>query len=492
MFNTIRDVKSAPDLIYKIFINVIYTFIVSLFILGFFSYHGEKLIYIVFSIVSNTLVYLGFRKKAIFFDLIIAVFFWLGFWLKFTVRVVFAEGRFYEAVGDFNYTGAAYDQALLVASVGMAGFLMASLVRGRYIFNYPCKYKEKIESQQGIITFYNNHRTFILVSFLFLILLISISNNYLGIYQRGAITKTVLPLGLNLIYKWLLLFGLSSFSAVIIKCELIEKRNLYWVLILSLFETFASNVSLLSRGMIINTSALAYGLYRYCKVHFIKIKPNFLAIYILLFMMLFLSSVYIVKYLRPLAAPVATESVSIKAFVADLKSTKMEGTTALFFDRWVGIEPVMAVTSSSIKGWGLFREALQEKFSENKMGFYDKKLITSPYIATDFNLYHHVSLPGIIAFFYYPDSVIFLFFSMFLASLLASLIEQLTYIFCGRNLILCSLMAEVVAFRFAHFGYAPGQTYLLFSAIIFNILLICSVNKMLIFWYKLKSNYLGC
>ena len=53
------------------------------------QYKGDAYVYILFTIVSTTLLYFGFRKGAIFFDTFIGVFLWLGFWLKLTVRVAF-------------------------------------------------------------------------------------------------------------------------------------------------------------------------------------------------------------------------------------------------------------------------------------------------------------------------------------------------------------------------------------------------------------------
>ena len=47
--------------------------------------------------------------------------------------------------------------------------------------------------------------------------------------------------------------------------------------------------------------------------------------------------------------------------------------------------------------------------------------------------------------------------------------EILTYHLCDRNWILCSLFAQVVAFRFASFGYVPAQSYLLFGSLLLNI-----------------------
>ena len=99
----------------------------------------------------------------------------------------------------------------------------------------------------------------------------------------------------------------------------------------------------------------------------------------------------------------------------------------LFIDRWVGIEGVMAVASNSKCGWNLWQEAWKERYSENTMSFFDKELIISPYNQTDFTKKHYISLPGLMAFFFYPGSLAFLFGSMFLLGLLAALIEMLAY-----------------------------------------------------------------
>jgi len=113
------------------------------------------------------------------------------------------------------------------------------------------------------------------------------------------------------------------------------------------------------------------------------------------------------------------------------------------------------------------------------MGFYDSNLIDSPYKNTDFTKKHHLSLPGIVAFLFYPGSIIFLFLCMMFLSLLASLIEVYVYFVGRNNLILCSLISMVVAYRFASFGYAPTQSYLLFGTIIINIIIFRFINDIL-------------
>ena len=66
------------------------------------KYPGQVGVYILFTIISNALLYVGFSKNAISFDAFIGVFFWLGFWLKLTLRVALTDGLFNEAVGGFD------------------------------------------------------------------------------------------------------------------------------------------------------------------------------------------------------------------------------------------------------------------------------------------------------------------------------------------------------------------------------------------------------
>jgi len=380
---------------------------------------------------------------------------------------------FYESVGNFDGSGAAFDKALLVSSYGLFGFLLASFVREKLSFNYP----QKIEgvTQQGLFCLYQNHRKTILAGFVAFFIIVAITNAYLGIYQRGTITQTILPFGLNGVYKWLLLFGLASFSALIMRFEFeINKKTSFLVMFLSLLESFVSNVSLLSRGMILNSSALIYGLYYSLKLYSIKFSVRFFIMTILMFGTLFIGSVLVVNYLR---------SSIYSDTQLDIQYTYAM-TTPLFIDRWVGIEGVMAVSSHQNLGRGLWRTALKETYNENETSFYDNTFIASPYANADKTKHHFISLPGIIAFFFYPGSFLFLFASTFLLAALAAMIEAFVFKLGGRNVILCALLAQVIAFRFASFGYVPMQSYLLFGTIFLNLFVIYFADKILLRLYK--------
>lgn len=451
----------------------IYLIWAAIFLLGIYAllkYPGQAYIYILFSVVSNTLLYFGFRKNAFFFDTFIGIFFWLGFWLKLTLRVGFMDGLINQGVSYFDGSGAAFDRALLVSSCGMMGLLVASYIREKWVFNYP----QKVEGvdQLGLYNFYLKYRKLVLAAFVTLFVAVAASNAYFGIYQRGEIPKTILPFGLGGIYTWLLSFGLASIAAMILRFEFTrQKRTSYLVVILSLLENFVSNVSLLSRGMLLNSSALFFGIFRSVKTYSITSGWRFLVVSFFAFFILFAGSVQFVNHLRS----------NLYLDTNDVHDVKgMKTPTPLFIDRWVGIEGVTAVSSYPDLGWKLWNEAWKEKFSFNKTSFYDLNLIVSSYKDTDMTKHHFISLPGIIAFFYYPGSYLFLFVCMIALGCFAAAIELSVFKFGGSNLILCALLAQVVAFRFASFGYVPSQSYLLFGTIFLNLAVIYFADKFLL------------
>jgi len=480
------DLFDKENIAFKTTLYFICSIIFGLFIFTILEYTGNRSIYLLFTIVSNTLLFYGFRKNAIMFDAFVGVFFWLGFWVKLSVRVAFMDGQFNESVGNFDGTGGAFDYALLASACGLSGLIVASFVREKFIFIYP----EKItnESSKGLFRLYRNNRKLILLSFIVLFVFVAISNTYYGIYQRGTIPRTILPFGLSGIYKWLLFFGFASFSALILKYEFtLNKKTTYPVAIICMLESFLSNISLLSRGMILNVGALIYGVIKSTNIYNIKSSIKYLTTSLLIFLILFISSVLVVNYMRSSGLmELFVDDKNIQSIQENWRINKMT-TELLFIDRWVGMEGMMAISSYHEKGWGLWNGAWQEKLTYNKLSFYDKYIITSPYLKTDLSKHHYISLPGIIAFCFYPGSFLFLFICTFILGAIATIIEVSVYKLGGKNIILCALLAQVVAYRYAHFGYAPGQSYLIISALYLNLLIIYLSNKILSYRYDKKS-----
>ena len=440
------------------------------------NYPGRSFVYITFAVLLNLLFVLGFTRGRIFFDTFIGIFFWLGFWLKFSVRVAFMGCTFYEPVGSFTGTGVAYDHGLLVTSCGVMALLTANLIRRRFLFTY-----ENIWSpprHELSLAFYKKYRKSVLIFFCGLFIFIAITNLIFGIYQRGMISGTSLPFGLTGVYTWLLLFGMASISAVLLHCELRINANPYLVSIIVLLECFFSSISMLSRAMIINGGALLIGIMASVKGHALTSR-RYKCILIILLGVLFAFSLFFVNYARRYEFSGRTAFSSVQDTVAVGK--------IIILDRWVGIEGIMAVSSYPKLGWDLWRKAWNEKFADSGTRIYDMCILGADHENIDMSRHRFIKLPGVLAFFYYPGSSVFLFISMLCLGLVAVAIEVFVYRYGGGNIVLCALLGEVVAYRYAHFGYVPGQSYLLFGSIVLNVLIIFVLERFLS-WYGMNRS----
>lgn len=461
-------------------------------------YQGDPYIYILFSLLLNMLLYLGLTKNSIFFDTFIGGLFWLGYWLKFSVRTSFMEGRFHEFVGYFGYTGSEFDHALLATSVGISGLVIARLVRGRYLFSYVSVRNDgqvTPNSLVGLREFYTRNRSAVLTGFVVAILGVSLTNAYFGIYQRGSVPRTVLPYGLGGVYTWLLLFGFASISAILLQLELtLRERIPYIIVLIVLLELLCSNVSMLSRGMILNGTALIIGVYVFSRIFGIRFRIKDILISVGMFVLVFFASTIFVNHVRNVS--IANQFEGSEAYV-ELQRILRErarftpkslstDSTVLFLDRWVGIEGILAVSSYPGAGWDLWDEAWREQYKNHGASLYDIKIAKSPVAQLDLSDYHFISMPGILGFFYYPGSYLFLFVALLLLGGLGAGIEILTFRLGGGNLILCALIGFVVAYRFAHFGYVPSRSYLLFGAIILNVVLVYLANRIMMYRYRLN------
>ena len=61
----------------------------------------------------------------------------------------------------------------------------------------------------------------------------------------------------------------------------------------------------------------------------------------------------------------------------------------------------------------------------------------------------------------------------------ASLIEFFCFKLSNKNIFLCSLIGQIIAYRFAHFGYLPASSYKLFLSIILTIIVVFLFQKIL-------------
>ncbi len=485
--------KNNLKIYFKIFKYSLFFFILLIFYNGFISYEGNLILYTSFSIISNFLLFFGLRKNSIFFETFICILLWLGFWFKFSCTIGISDGVFREGVGTFNYSKDSFDKALFVTQIGMLSFIFSSYFREKFLFKYP----KKINLEFVKLYFVKKNSFKILSVFLIVILGINLLNFYFKIYQKGLIPIYDINFLISGIFKWLLLFGLCAFLSIYVFYESRAfKRFFIFSSFVIFLETFITSLAMLSRGMIFNAFAILYGIYKYSKIVNIKNNINYYIKSTILILLLFYISVASVNYIRENFFYVGK---SVKFTLENLKSSseEYEDTTEteikklntiqahnsqilfLIINRWVGIDGVMAVTSKKeILNYKFFISSFEEKAKNNEPTFYE---ITFGLERNDGSNhpYENVkgnTLPGIIAFFYYPGSYYLLFIFIFIISTFSSLIEYFAFKYSGKNMIFSSLIGMTIAYRLIHFGYLPHQSYLLFGAIFLTIIIAYFIN----------------
>lgn len=474
--------------IYKFFIISIFFIIIALSYLGLQKYSGSKINYLSFTIISNFLILFATRKRTIFFETFFSLFLWLGFWFKFTCTIVFTDGVFREGVGMFDYSKESFDETLLISQIGILAFIISGFFREYFIFNYP----KKLNLQNFKYNFFSFGRKNIWIFFTIFFIAIACLNFYFKVYQKGLIPIYEINFLISGIFKWLLLFGLSAFSANLIFYEFNFYKKFFFIsLLIITIETFFTSFSMLSRGMIFNVLALLLGIYKFSNK---ANKPNDINYYIksiIFAFILFYISISSVNYIRANYFYVGKSSIFAVDKFSEVKKEKEDedkkiqkkyATTKainseilyLIINRWVGIDGVMSIISKKdLLNISFLLSSFNERASKNMPTFYELTFELKENKVSN-ELYENVkgnTLPGVLAFSYYSGSYYILFLIIFSISIFASCLEYLSFKFSSNNLILASLIGQVIAFRFAHFGYLPHQSYLLFGSIILTIIL---------------------
>ena len=480
------------------------------------DYSGHKLIYFLFSIISFYMIYFSFRKKSLFYENFFGVFLFLGFWFKFSVILSFNLGYGEGIDSAVLISPQNFDDALIVSIFGFLGFIFYGHLREIYIY-YPSKIELTLNLPQ-----YQKYRSLIISIFICLILSVCFANIHFKIYQRGLIGENYHFLISGFI-KTSLLYFLSFCSAIILYFDLIRFKKIFILLIfIFILETFFSSISMLSRGMIFNSLALLFALYKFTNKLKIDLSLSFFVKILIFLIISFFISVASVNYLRIHFHGIGVDlndetkiqiinkssdqfeksekgkeikkSYNKELFDLHTKQSNFKvynnGIFNLIVYRWVGIEPLLIITKNKDQlNFKLFKESLYEKFRPNSPSFYETKFGLKPLGHNQLNpKVKGNTLPGIIAFLFFSGSYAFLFFSIFIFCFFASILEFLTFRLLEKNMLASSVIAMTISYRYAHFGYLPKQSYLLFGSIIGLIIMLFFIKNLYKKFNKINTN----
>jgi hypothetical protein len=480
----------------------IFLFLFFIFIKTLLVYRGNVLLYILFSLISNYLIWFSFRKRFSFFETFFSLFLWLGFWFKFSITISFYNESFNDSVGSFSYLPTQFDYALIVSTVGIAGVIFAGHFR-EFFFSYPVINIKNFSKS----LFYTRYKNLILITFIILVALVTFINFYFKIYQKGFVPIENYNFIFSGIIKVLLLFGFTSLSSFILYFEIISFKKLSFItFFIVILETLLSSISMISRAMIFGVCALYFAIYKFTK-NTKNFNIFFFSKTLILIICLFYLSVVSSNFLRMtyfyIGADISIKENSLNTNQINKKSISRNELSAensliipneeylivinkqnlkntisfnhflsLATFRWVGIDGVMAVLGrSDILSFELLKKSFLDRFDLTSSQFYEKTFNLGNKVSEHKNIKGNI-LPGMIAFLYYPGSLLFLFVSIVSLCLFASTIEFISFMISKKNMFFSSLISMVIAYRFIHFGYLPHQSYLLFGSLFLLIFLV--------------------
>ena len=390
--------------------------------------------------------------------------------------------------GFFSFNSNSLDDILIISSL-LSLTIIVSIVFRSMFFPKKKKFENKIIFNTQIKKKIEKYQFYIFSLLLLVVFIIGYTNFNFLIYQRGLVPKNDVNFLVASLIKWLLLFGFSSFFCIII--DLFISNQIYkkfYFLLYSFFlilETFISNISMFSRGNFLNSSSVVFAIFKDMK----KNRDIFFIVNGLIIFLFFLIGVEILSPLRgepSLFSSVRETNDFINLKMNDLNIFKKISTFftdffQLIFARLFGIEALMAVYSLDNLGFSLLYEAATNKPQIGEPSFFDNLKNDIRVNSADLV---SITLPGIVGFLYYSGSVTFLLISILIIITFFNYVEFLVFRFCNNNLLLCSLISQVIAFRLWHFGYNVPNTHLIFLAIFLNLLFVCSIYKYLRIYKK--------
>ena len=210
------------------------------------KYQGSAFAFTLFSSSFLILLFLGFYKNRSYAFMYLAVFLWLGFWVKLVAHLLL-DYEYIEPIGVFSGSTGEWDQVLWVSTIACLGVII-----GRFLYAI-LNFKVADDNQNNNVypEWYPTIRIKVWALFIVIVILAAVSNAVLGINQIGLSPRTILPWPLNALISWIVSIGGVMGLATLIWWDISLKKGVYPALFAITIEAFISSISLFSRGVFI-------------------------------------------------------------------------------------------------------------------------------------------------------------------------------------------------------------------------------------------------
>ena len=442
----------------KFFLYFIF-FLISL--INFLKIDVSILLYFTFIFFSFLFLRNIFNLKNSFGYIILSIFIFLGFWFKFSFNTL-TNISFGEGIGLFDFSKNGYNEVLKVCIVFHIAFILgystySKLIISKYtisLVEFKKFFQKKILLYIWIISIF--------------VISICIFNYYNKIFLRGNPLNENFILYENFLKAFYKIFAsaLIYFSLdLTLNSDLSKSKKIIIFFILAFILNFIY-LSQLSREGGIHILILILSLFLIQKNKEYKENDKLYYAVILFFTFWFILSLFFIQYQRFIG--------EINFIILDSSTNykMIENSTALLFNRWVGIDAVMAIVSNTDKGWELLSNIMNNKVNWT----YNVAWPMNNYSLTPY----HVNLPGLAAFFYISGSFTFLFFLSFVTFFIFFLLENLINLIKKDFILTGNFLVFILAYRIIHTGLGFSNLFYFILLIIFFVFFLLISN----YFYK--------
>jgi hypothetical protein len=432
---------------------------------GSLFYPGQLGHFLLFSMTFFTVLYSPFFLPFQYSHLFLAIPWFLGFWLKLVVHFVLAHfglmeaARYVEPAGKFDCSAGAWDQVLIIASVGGLGYILGRLLTAPLI---------KTRDGRGTTVkpppWYRALRMPLWVMVTVAFIAIIYTNAETGLIVRQYVPRIQLPWPFGALFAWTTDIGFAlvlavlavwdrglgvgpirGFFALCIEGAIISiqtnSRGIY------LFHTLPALVSEARRPitarLAISRAGPFMGIWLFGAITIPLLTTGLRA---------FGENVVLARTAQDDApAPAGSAHfattpgevraispticlVEAEAFVIPTNPTRLEilesfviyafqGASRLVIDRWPGMEGLMATQSYHRRDLALLRTAALQRRTYGMVDVYTQTIAGSDFTQERAKKYHYATLAGPIAFLYFSGSLCVVFAGMALLAILMSVLE---------------------------------------------------------------------
>lgn len=447
-----------------------YVFFIILSCVNFFYIQVSISSYLIFIFISFLCLKTLLNLNTSYGASVLLIFILLGFWFKFSTVNIFFVSNFGEGIGSFNFLKTSMNEVLMVAVVFKSSLLLAYFISSKV--NWVIKFLDLTNIQSFFIK-NNVYFNIIILLFVITIIYLNVSNQ---IFLRGfEFNKDFLFLEnlLKFFYKILAPFLIYLLLDISLQSNLLLKKKILAIFFQVMFLSVIF-LSQLSREMGIHIIIIIFGMMYYYKklnIQNFNIIFNSLIISFVFWLTITLITVQFIRNLVLISGIEIELALNSGVELEEALIHFKNSTIALFFNRWIGIDAVMAVSSYVDKGWTLLMDIANNQINWTQNVAWPKN---------DFfiNL-THVNTPGMAAFFYSTGSFIFLFSASFLVFVIFFLIEKFINLISNNFPLTSHFLIFVLAFRLVHLGLGINNLiffilsifFLVFSILIINLLL---------------------